>query len=89
MIKQDWKLAKELKLRAVQKWPKRVGKADFIRFLNGGVLTAERSIRSFCFECAGPDPGLCELEYCSLWPFYIKHHKQECSGIASGAPSSE
>ena len=89
MVREDWQLAKELKLRAVQKWPKRIGKADYIRFLSGGVLTPERAIKSFCFECQGPDPGLCELEYCSLWPFHIKHRAKECSGMAPESSSSE
>lgn len=51
----------------VTKWPKKAGRSDFLRFLNGEKLTRAQSIKAKCYECsAGEDTQPCLAKYCPL-----------------------
>jgi hypothetical protein len=50
-----------------QKWPKKAGKADYLRFLKRGRLTRAEAIRAKCYECvAGEDNEPCRASLCPL-----------------------
>lgn len=58
------------KLQSVQAWPKKSGKADYIKFLNGETLSRSAAIRAKCYECAtGEDTQPCIVETCPLIGF--------------------
>ena len=51
----------------VNKWPRKAGKTDYLRFLNGEKLTRAEALKAKCYECvAGEDTQPCLVEYCPL-----------------------
>jgi hypothetical protein len=51
----------------VTKWPRKSGKADYLRFLNGEKLTRSEAIRAKCYECVcGEDTEPCLQPHCPL-----------------------
>lgn len=57
------------KIKAVEAWPKKAGKSDFLKFLRGERLTQRQAIKAKCYDCCCGEPGLCSVRYCSLQPF--------------------
>ena len=54
----------------VTKWPRKSGKADYLRFLNGEKLTRAQAIKAHCYQCvAGEDTQPCLVQYCPLIDF--------------------
>ena len=66
-------------LQSVKGWPRRAGKNDYMKSLNGETLTRAVAIRAKCYECvAGEDPQPCVVETCPLSPF-CQWNKQRSS----------
>jgi len=58
------------RLQDIKKWPKKAGKSDYLRFLNGETLTRAAAIRAKCYECVtGEDTLPCIVETCPLTGF--------------------
>lgn len=57
-----------LAMKNAQRWKKRSGKAEYIKFLKGERLTRNQSIRAKAFECIG-DSEVCSVITCALLPF--------------------
>lgn len=56
--------------QSVKSWPKKSGKADYIKFLNGENLGRTAAIRAKCYECVtGEDTLPCIVETCPLIGF--------------------
>ena len=54
-------------LKKAQKFPKQIGKADYIKFLKGERLTRDAAIKAKCFECVGgEDTDPCDVSLCPL-----------------------
>ena len=54
-------------LKNAQKYPKQIGKADYIKFLKGGHLTRDEAIKAKCYECVGgEDTEPCDVPLCPL-----------------------
>ena len=52
---------------SVRKWPKKSGRADYIRHLDGERLTRAEAIRAKCYECVcGEDTEPCLASLCPL-----------------------
>ncbi len=79
----------EQKIDSVDKWPKRAGKADYLKFLNGGRLTQRQAIKAMCFSCCCGDPSACSVKFCPLLPFNKLIHKNDASGSAPTTPDSD
>lgn len=55
------------KLKDVKSWPKKTGKADYLKYLNGERLTRAEAIRATCYECVqGEDTNPCMANTCPL-----------------------
>lgn len=78
-------MKKEEKLKIVEKWEKRVGKASYIKFLKGGHITRQEAIDAKCYECEqGWSDGVqpCLISDCPLnpyHPYYGTHSKKKDS----------
>lgn len=56
--------------RRVQAWPRRAGKSDLLKHLNGEQLTRAQAIRAKCYECVGgEDIQPCDVTACPLTSF--------------------
>lgn len=50
--------------------PKKSGRAEYIKHLEGDRLTRDAAIRAKCFQCVcGEDSELCIIPQCPLTPF--------------------
>jgi len=63
---------KSTALKNALTYPKKVGKADYIRYLEGEHLTRDEAIKATCYECVGgeatdPCKALCPLTLYSQW----------------------
>ena len=66
-------------LQSVKSWPKKSGKSDYLKFLNGEALTRAGAIRAKCYECVnGEDTQPCVVETCPLRNF-CQWNKQQGS----------
>lgn len=63
-------MGKESDLKWAEGLPRRKGRAELIKYLKGGRLTARQSINATCFRCSsGYDAGLgCTVSGCPLVP---------------------
>ena len=51
----------------VTKWPRKSGKTDYLRFLNGEKLTRAQVLRAKCYECVtGEDTKPCIVGHCPI-----------------------
>ena len=58
------------RLQSVKSWPKKSGKSDYLKYLNGETLTRSAAIRAMCYECiGGEDTQPCIVETCPLSSF--------------------
>ena len=58
------------RLLEVEKWPKKAGKADYMRFLRGEKLTRAEADRATCYECvAGEDTQPCIVYTCPSFDY--------------------
>jgi len=56
--------------QSVKGWPKKSGKSDYLKFLNGEALTRAGAIKAKCYECVcGEDTQPCIVETCPLRDF--------------------
>lgn len=56
-------------IKNVDRWPKKAGKADYLRFLSGERLTMARAIKAKCYDCVcGEDTQPCCVLTCALRP---------------------
>lgn len=79
----------EQKINAVEKWSKRSGKSDYLKFLNGERLTQRQSIKAMCYSCCCGEPSVCSVQFCPLLPFNRLINKTESAGSASTEPCSD
>ena len=79
----------EQKIQAVEKWPKRSGKGDYLKFLHGERLTQRQAIKAMCFSCCCGEPSACSVQYCPLLPFNKLIHKNDDAGSACTEPCSD
>ena len=57
-------------IKNVKKWPRKPGKADYLRFLNDEILTRAEAIKATCYECVqGEDTRPCLDKTCPLRDF--------------------
>jgi len=57
-------------IKNVKKWPKKAGKAELLRHLNGERLTRDEAIHAKCFDCVGgEDTEPCLSVICPLQGF--------------------
>jgi hypothetical protein len=66
------------KIKAVETWPKKAGKSDYLKFLHGERLTQRQAIKAKCYDCCCGEPDACTVKHCSLQPFNALIHK--CDG---------
>jgi hypothetical protein len=65
-------------LQSVKSWPKKSGKADYLKFLSGENLTRAGAIRAKCYECVvGEDTQPCIVETCPLSSFCQWNNQQD------------
>lgn len=59
--------------------PRKIGKAEFLRHLNGERLTARQRLSAACFRCSsGYDTGIgCKVTDCPLYPLNPYNLKQK------------
>ena len=70
-------------LKNEEKFPRQTGKADYFRFLRGGLLTRDEAIRAKCYECVqGEDTSPCKIELCPLTLYCPWNRTQSDGGIA-------
>ena len=51
----------------VTKWPRKSGKTDYLRFLNGEQLTRSQALKAKCYECVtGEDTKPCAVGHCPI-----------------------
>lgn len=54
----------------VERWPRRAGKRDLLRFIDGEKLTRSEAIQATCYECTcGESSDPCNVETCPLIQF--------------------
>jgi len=58
------------RLQQVKEWPRKAGKSDYLKFLNGNSLTRAEAIKAKCYECVGgEDTRPCSIDTCPLAGF--------------------
>ena len=78
----------EQKIIAVEQWPKKAGKKDYLKYLRGERLTQRQAIRAKCFDCCCGEPGLCSVQHCSLISFNaVINKKDNAAGACASADS--
>jgi hypothetical protein len=51
----------------VEKWPRKKGKAAYMKYLSGGSITRAEAIHAKCYECVlGEDTEPCLASRCPL-----------------------
>jgi hypothetical protein len=51
----------------VKRWPRKAGKAEYLKFLRGEKLTRAEALKAKCYECVcGEDSGQCLVKTCPL-----------------------
>jgi len=62
----------------VKKWPRRSGKAEYLRYLNGATLSRNEAIRAKCYAChTGEDREPCTISECPLQRFQHLTYSQQ------------
>ena len=79
----------EQKIRSVERWTKKIGKADYLKYLRGGRLTQQKAIRAKCYDCCCGEPDICSVQFCPLLPFNLALHKIGDAGSDCGSAGSE
>ena len=65
-------------LESAKSGPKRRGKTEYIRYLEGGKITRSQAVRAKCFDCNGMgESNECSIETCALLPFSPYREKKE------------
>lgn len=64
--------------------PRKIGKAEFLRHLNGERLTARQRLNAACFRCSsGYDTGIgCKVTDCPLCPLNPYNLKQKKADLS-------
>lgn len=61
---------REQLIKNVKKWPRRIGKLDYLRHLHKEKLTRKEAILAKCYECVcGEDVQPCLADTCPLHGF--------------------
>ncbi|RII28909.1 MAG: hypothetical protein CXR31_03280 [Geobacter sp.] len=69
---------KDQTIKSVERWPKKVGKAEYLRHLKGARLTRGAAIKAKCYECVGgEDTRPCNIAICALKP-YCPWNRKDC-----------
>lgn len=59
--------SQQLALKNAMRYPKKAGKAEYMRFLRGEHLTRDEAIKARCYECVGgEDADPCNVKNCAL-----------------------
>lgn len=75
----------ELQIKNVEKWPKKIGKADNLRHLRGERLTRDEAIKAKCYDCVcGEDTEPCVVYTCSLQPYCQWNKNQSDTEVWTG-----
>ena len=77
------------KIKMVESWPKKSGKADYLKFLHGERLTQQKSIRAMCYQCCCGSPEVCSVKHCPLAPYNVALLGKGDSVMTCGSPDSE
>jgi hypothetical protein len=83
--------ALQQKIANVKKWPRKTGKADYLRFLQGERLTRAEAIKAKCFECVtGEDTAPCIVSTCPLTQYcpWNASENETDGGIGIGSNES-
>ena len=57
-------------IKNVKSWPKKAGRANYLRYLHGEKLTRAESMEAYCYVCVcGGDTAPCIVPECPLTPF--------------------
>ena len=68
----------EQTLKNAHAMPRKSGRAEYIKHLQGKRLTRDQAIRAKCFECVGgEDTAPCAIPHCSLTAFCQWNSKTE------------
>jgi hypothetical protein len=60
---------KEL-LESAKSGPRRAGRKELIKYLQGGKINRPGACKAKCFDCSGMgETGDCNIESCPLYPF--------------------
>jgi hypothetical protein len=57
------------RIEHVTTWPKKPGKADYLRYLQGEQLTRAQTIKAMCYSCTAGEAGPCTASGCPILPF--------------------
>jgi hypothetical protein len=77
------------KIKAVESWPKKAGKNDFLKYLHGERLTQRQAIKAMCYSCCCGEPGTCSVQFCPLLPFNAMiHNKDAAVSTSTGIDSN-
>lgn len=69
---------REQTIKSVLRWPKQVGKSNYLKHLRGVRLTRDEAIRAKCYECVGgEDTEPCNVVTCSLTQYCQWNSKHE------------
>jgi len=69
-------------LASAKSGPRRSGRKEIIKYLEGGKLTRSQAIRAKCFDCLGMgDQSICDSVSCSLNPFSPFRQKSQTTDI--------
>ena len=57
-------------LESAKSGPRRQGKKELVKHLEGGKITRSQAVKAKCYDCNGMgESGDCDIESCSLYPF--------------------
>ena len=60
----------KMMIDSAKKAPKRAGKRELIKHLEGGKITRSQGVRAKCFDCNGMgESNKCDIVTCPLYPF--------------------
>jgi len=75
---------KEKRMEDVEKVGNKArGRAEYIKYLNGGRLSASQAVKAKCYDCMGwfaDGPGCCTSPECALFPFQPYNINRRKSG---------
>ena len=64
-------------LESAKSGPRRAGRKELIKYLEGGKISRPGAVKAKCFDCLGMgETGKCDSKECSLYPFspFKTHH---------------
>ena len=57
-------------LASAKSGPRRRGRKELIKYLEGGKISRAQAVKAHCFDCCGMgEQGDCDYEACALYPY--------------------